>query len=128
MYARFWRTKIAGAFTPEGAIVYHGRADDVLTAGGYRMSPLEIETAYEAHPGIEAAAAVDHRLSADTVVVALHYAAADPIDEADLTRLAKDSLAPHKRPRLFRHHAELPRGRNGKLLRRALGPATDAGS
>ena len=49
-------------------------------------------------------------------------------NEAILARLAGEALAPQKRPRLFLHHAELPRGRNGKLLRRALGPATDAGS
>ena len=124
----WFRTGDLGSFTPEGAVVYHGRADDVLTAGGYRISPLEIEAAFEAHPDIEAAAAVDHHLSPDTVVVALHYAAAAPIDEAILARLAGEALAPQKRPRLFLHHAELPRGRNGKLLRRALGPATDAGS
>ena len=92
------------------------------------MITVEILLRSEEIDDIEAAAAVDHHLSPDTVIVALHYAAAAPIDEAVLARLADGALAPQKRPRLFLHHAELPRGRNGKLLRRALGPATDAGS
>ena len=39
-----------GRMTPDGAIAYEGRADDMMNAGGYRVSPVEVEEAMEAHP------------------------------------------------------------------------------
>ena len=43
----------------DGAITYLGRADDLMNAGGYRVSPAEVEAALLAHPGVADAAAVD---------------------------------------------------------------------
>jgi acyl-coenzyme A synthetase/AMP-(fatty) acid ligase len=115
-----------GAMGNDGAITYIGRIDDVLTAGGFRISPIEIEAAMQTCPGILDAAAVDHRLSPDTVVVALHYAAARPIPDNVLAAHAGRHLARHKQPRIFVHHTSLPRNSNGKLLRRALRLANEA--
>ena len=117
-----------GAMRADGAIEYAGRTDDVLTAGGFRLSPVEIEEAMCAFPGVTDAAAVDHALGPDTVVVALHYAADAPLDEPALRAHAETHLARHKRPRVFVHHASLPRNANGKLLRRRLRAANEAGS
>ena len=108
-----------GLMRKDGAIEYHGRADDILTAGGFRVSPLEVEDAMTRHPAIDEAAAVDHVLDARTTVIALHYTGAACLDE-DLRAHASEHLAPYKRPRLFIHEQTLPRNANGKLLRKAL--------
>ncbi|MXQ07230.1 AMP-binding protein [Alphaproteobacteria bacterium GH1-50] len=124
----WWGTGDMGTMSADGWVTYLGRADDILTAGGYRLSPTEIEAPFTAHPDITAAAAVDHRLGPETVIVALHYSADEPLADAELQALAARHLAPHKRPRLFIHAQTLPRGANGKLLRRALRAATDPAS
>ena len=108
-----------GLMRDDGAIEYHGREDDMLTAGGFRISPIEVEDAMQKHPRLSEVAAVDHRLDADTVVIALYYTG-DPTDEADLKRHAEAHLARYKQPRLFIHEQSLPRNANGKLLRKML--------
>ena len=124
----WFRTGDAGIMSHDGAIHYVGRMDDVLTAGGFRISPIEIEDAMCLFPGLAEAAAVDHALDAETTVVALHYAADAPLDAAQLRAHAAAHLAQHKIPRLFIHHLHLPRNVNGKLLRRGLRAANEAGS
>ncbi|MFB1024557.1 MAG: class I adenylate-forming enzyme family protein, partial [Octadecabacter sp.] len=44
-----------------GAIAYEGRVDDMMNAGGYRVSPIEVETALAQHPEIHEVAAVELR-------------------------------------------------------------------
>ncbi len=109
-----------GAMAEDGAITYAGRRDDIITAGGYRISPVEVENAMLQHPEITDAAAVDERLDANTTVVALHYVAAAPLAKEVLATHAAAHLARYKQPRRFHHHESLPRGAGGKLLRRAL--------
>jgi acyl-coenzyme A synthetase/AMP-(fatty) acid ligase len=102
----------------DGAITYLGRDDDMMNAGGYRVSPLEVEQAIGAHPKVRDCAAVEARVKADASVIACFYTgAASP--EA-LAEFAAARLAAYKRPRLYLRREALPRGANGKLLRRAL--------
>ncbi len=114
-----------GQMAADGAITYLGRRDDILTAGGYRISPLDIEDAMMRHAGIDDAAAVDEKLDAETTVVALHYASETPLDAQTLGSHAAEHLARYKQPRIFHHHHTLPRGRGGKLLRARLKAATE---
>ncbi len=104
----------------DGAIDYLGRTDDLLTSGGFRVSPLEVEAALADFPGLEDIAVVDHVLDRTTRVIAAFYVAKAPLDEASLASHAALRLAPYKRPRLYTRVDSLPRGANGKLLRRAL--------
>ncbi|MBI1217906.1 MAG: AMP-binding protein [Rhodobacteraceae bacterium] len=103
----------------QGAITYLGRDDDMMNAGGYRVSPLEVEATMTAHPAIRDCAAVAVRVKADVSVIALAYTG-DEVPEAELLAFAAARLARYKQPRLWRHVAALPRGANGKLLRQAL--------
>ncbi len=104
----------------DGAITYLGRDDDMLNAGGYRVSPLEIEAAMERHPDIQEAAATEITVKADATVIAAFYTAATPLPEAALQTHAAAHLARYKQPRLYIHRDTLPRGANNKLLRRVL--------
>jgi acyl-coenzyme A synthetase/AMP-(fatty) acid ligase len=104
----------------DGAIGYLGRGDDLLTSGGFRVSPLEVEAALADFPGLDEVAVADHALDPATRVIAAFYVAKAPLDEASLASHAAPRLAPYKRPRLYLRVDSLPRGANGKLLRRAL--------
>jgi acyl-coenzyme A synthetase/AMP-(fatty) acid ligase len=105
----------------DGTISYLGRADDVMNAGGYRVSPGEVEAALMAHPGVAEAAAVEVAVRPGVSIVAAFYVPADrPVPEADLAAHCESRLARYKCPRAFHAVAALPRGANGKLIRRKL--------
>lgn len=112
----------------DGAVTYLGRGDDMMNAGGYRVSPLEVEAAMAAHPAITDCAAVEVRVKADASIIALAYTGAD-VPEAALAAFAAARLARYKQPRLWRRVDSLPRGANGKLsrrdLRQSLGDSSD---
>ena len=103
-----------------GAIVYAGRADDMMNAGGTRVSPVEVEAILANHPAILEVACAEVRLSADLSLIAAFYVAQDMLDDAELGQFAARHLAAYKVPRLFVRRDALPRGANNKLLRRAL--------
>ena len=104
----------------DGAITYLGRADDMMNAGGYRVSPLEVEAAMAGVAGLTECAAVEHEVTPGTRIVALVYCAEAPLPTADLEAYASQSLARYKQPRLWRHIAALPRNANGKINRTSL--------
>ncbi|MGH1329504.1 MAG: class I adenylate-forming enzyme family protein [Paracoccaceae bacterium] len=104
----------------DGAITYLGRADDMMNAGGFRVSPIEIESVFNAHEAIHESAAVALTVKANTTVICLYYTADAPLAEALLSDIAADTLARYKQPRKFVHVAQLPKNANGKLLRKQL--------
>ncbi|WP_333827929.1 class I adenylate-forming enzyme family protein [Pararhodobacter sp.] len=105
----------------DGAIRYLGRDDDMLNAGGFRVSPMEVERAFDAHPGVQESAAVELPVRAGVSVIGLFYIpSATPPDEDTLAAHAAATLARYKQPRLFIPVDTLPRGANNKLNRRLL--------
>lgn len=104
----------------DGALSYLGRSDDMMNAGGFRVSPIEVETAMADHEAILEAAAVELPIKATASVIALFYVAKSEIPQSALEAHAATALADYKRPRLYLPVKELPRGANNKLLRRAL--------
>ncbi|HET9069958.1 MAG TPA: class I adenylate-forming enzyme family protein [Amaricoccus sp.] len=105
----------------DGAIVHLGRADDVMNAGGFRVGPAEVEAALAAHPGVAEAAAVEWPVREGVSVIAAFYVPVGaPVAEAELAAHCAGRLARYKCPRVFRAVAALPRGANGKLMRRRL--------
>ena len=81
-------------------ITYLGRSDDMINAGGFRVSPLEVEGQALSFAGLRAAAAVEREVRRDVTVLALHYVG-DQIDEAALEAHLATRLAPYKRPRML---------------------------
>jgi acyl-coenzyme A synthetase/AMP-(fatty) acid ligase len=106
---------------PDGSFTYLGRRDALLTAGGFRISPLEIEAAFDGAPGLTDCAALTLHPNPETTILALAYTG--PAGEVALSTHAEPRLAAHKRPRAYLRLPVLPRGANGKLNRRALAQA-----
>ena len=102
------------------AITYLGRDDDQMNAGGYRVSPLEVEAAMARFPGLTETAVTEVEVKPGVTVIACFYTAPDPCDPQALAAHAAAHLARYKQPRLFHHLPALPRGANSKLNRRAL--------
>lgn len=109
-----------GVMSQDGQITYLGRNDDMMNAGGYRVSPIEVETVLTARGDITAAAVTDVQIKADTRVIAAFYTGPKALDDQELDLYLSDKLARYKQPRLYIHVPDLPMGANGKILRRAL--------
>lgn len=108
------------SMSAEGDVTYMGRSDDMMNAGGYRVSPLEVEATFSHFQSVTGCAATAVEIKADTQVIALFYTAEQPLLEVALRAHAQTLLARYKQPRLYIHCDTLPKGGNGKLNRRLL--------
>jgi acyl-coenzyme A synthetase/AMP-(fatty) acid ligase len=110
------------SFDADGYLWYHGRADDVMNAMGYRVSPQEVEAALSTHPAIAEVAVTELRVRADVSVIAAFVVLREGanVDASALQAHAGERLAAYKCPREYVFVATLPRTANGKVQRRAL--------
>lgn len=122
MIGEWFVTGDMGAMSEDGQIAYFGRNDDMMNAGGYRVSPLEVEAALAGYDGLGQVAVTDVEIKPGIHVIAAFYTAPAPLDHDALHAFAQSRLARYKQPRLFVHLDALPTGANGKLTRRALKP------
>lgn len=111
-----------GAMAADGQITYLGRGDDMMNAGGLRVSPLEIEAVLSDMNGIDQVAVTDVEIRPDVFIIAAFYTAPAPLDETGLAAYVGERLARYKHPRAYIHLPSLPTGANGKVQRRALRP------
>jgi acyl-coenzyme A synthetase/AMP-(fatty) acid ligase len=109
-----------GKMSGNGSITYLGRDDDVITAGGYRVSPVEVEAQLQSHPDIVSIAVSQVEVKQDTWVIVAFYTAQTEIETDVLKSFAENHLARYKQPRLYVYCEALPTGPNGKILRRSL--------
>lgn len=106
----------------DGYITHTGRANDIMKALGYRVSPFEVETSLQGHPGIAEVACAEIQVREDVAVIgAFVVPASEPPPTRDsVLAFAADNLAEYKRPREVIFVDALPRTRNGKVQRSAL--------
>ncbi|MGB3811026.1 MAG: AMP-binding protein [Parvibaculum sp.] len=110
------------SFDADGYLWYHGRADDVMNAMGYRVSPQEVEAALSQHPAIAEVAVTEIHVREDVSVIAAFVILKDGqnADKKSVLDFADSRLAAYKRPREVFFVDTLPRTANGKITRRAL--------
>ena len=111
------RTNDLGSVDADGFVWIHGRADDVINRGGFKIFPSEIEDCLEAHPLVREAAAFgvdDDRLG--QVPVAL-VVISDDVSPADLITWVKSRLPAYKAPVKVRITDAIPRNAAMKVLR-----------
>ena len=106
------------AMAEDGAITSHGREDDLITAGGYRISPGDIEEVFAGCPGIDLVAAVEVPLREDVTGIGLFYTG--DLDEDAARALAQSRLSRARQPRLYKHVDRMPLTATGKVSRREL--------
>ncbi|QPM89566.1 class I adenylate-forming enzyme family protein [Pseudooceanicola algae] len=112
---------------PDGQIRYCGRSGDMMNAGGYRVSPLEVETALATIEGLAEIGVTEvfprdanGQIRRDVTIIVAFYTGPRPLEQAWLERTAATLVARYKQPRAWVHVPDLPRNPNGKLQRRAL--------
>jgi acyl-coenzyme A synthetase/AMP-(fatty) acid ligase len=110
------------AIDADGYFWHKGRADDLMNAGGFRVSPLEVEAALADHRSVAEVAVAERAVRPDVRVIVAFVIPREGAarDAAAILAHAAESLAPYKRPRQIVFVDTLPRSANGKLLRRAL--------
>ena len=107
----------------DGYIFHQGRANDVMKALGYRVSPLEVETAIAQHPDVAevACAEISPREGVTVIGAFLVAKAGHTVDAGNVLAFAKERLAQYKCPREIIVVDALPRTPNGKVKRSELG-------
>jgi acetyl-CoA synthetase len=109
----------------DGYLWFQGRADDVISASGYRISPFEVENLLLSHPAVLEAAAVEspdsirgNVVKAFVVLKAGAVASEELADE--LRKHCRQQAAPFKAPRLVEFIRALPKTQSGKIKRKEL--------
>jgi acetyl-CoA synthetase len=108
----------------EGRLFFEGRGDDIIVSSGYRIGPVEVESALLSHPGVAEAAAVaapdPERGSVVRAIVVPR--GREPGEELarELQEHCKRETAPYKFPRIVEFASELPKTSSGKVKRAEL--------
>ncbi|MGO9401636.1 MAG: AMP-binding protein [Xanthobacteraceae bacterium] len=131
-YANGWLiTGDLGIRDEDGYFWFQGRADDVITSGGYRIGPAEIEDALARHPAVVMAAAIGvpdpvrtESIKAFVVLKEGFRPAPELVDE--IRGFVREHLARHEVPRDVEFVDALPMTTTGKILRRQLRDAERA--
>jgi len=106
----------------QGYVWYHGRGDELMNAGGFRVSPLEVESVLLQHPQVAEAGVREWRVSDTATIIAgfiVPQSGQTPNEEAILA-FVRERLAAYKAPKQIWFVPALPRTANGKLIRKAL--------
>lgn len=116
----YFRTGDLATIRDDGHVQLVGRSKDVVSRGGNKIAPLEIENMFARHEGVAAVLAFgmpDDRLgeSLHLMIVARDRS----LSELDLRAWAEGRLERFKTPDAFHFVETLPAGRTGKVDRAA---------
>src|SRR6202044_3251278 len=108
----------------EGYFFIVDRKKELIIRGGYNVYPREIEEVLYEHPAVAEAAVVGiaHDSLGEEVGAAVAVKPGASVTPEELQAFVKDRVAAYKYPRRVGLGDELPRGRTGKILRRAVHP------
>lgn len=120
----WWRTGDLVRRDDQGFLWHEGRSDDLILSSGYRIGPVEVESALLSHPAVAEAAAVgapdEERGEVVRAIVVLRDGEASEALAAELQEHVKAVTAPYKYPRIVEFADELPKTASGKIRRAEL--------
>jgi acetyl-CoA synthetase len=113
----------AGVMDEDGYVTHLGRRNELMNAGGFRVSPAEVEQELAKHPAVAEAAVAEIAVRDGVSIIAAFIVPRDKARggiAADLASYAATTLAAYKRPKDYVIVESLPRTPNGKLKRSDL--------
>jgi len=113
------RTGDVGVLLPDGRISIVDRAKEIIIRSGFNVSPVEVEEALNAHPGVVQSAVVGAAVEGNEEVVAF-VEVTSGTEAAALHDWARAHLAPYKRPARIEIVEALPAAPTGKVLKARL--------
>ena len=122
----YFRTGDLATVRSDGYVQLVGRSKDVVSRGGNKIAPLEIENLFAQHESVFAALAFgvpDQRLGESLHLMII--ARDRNLSERDLREWAKDRLERFKIPDVFHFVETIPAGRTGKADRGAARMSLD---
>ncbi|MEV5545462.1 non-ribosomal peptide synthetase [Streptomyces sp. NPDC052309] len=126
--AGHFRTGDLGVLRADGQLSIHGRADNQVKVGGFRVELEELENIACEVPGVEGAVAYT-RGEPPTLAIGLQTASGQPLDDDLRRRLASAFAArlPRQlRPTLVHHLSGIPLEPTGKVARHEVAGLGDA--
>jgi len=140
MFLRYWNNEAAtaakfvgnwlltgdlGERDDQGYIRFIGRDDDVITSGGYRIGPGEVEDCLLGHRAVRLAAVIGVPDQLRTEIVKACIVLHDGIEAnemlvSELQNYVKSRLSAHEYPREIEFVPSLPMTATGKIIRREL--------
>jgi long-chain acyl-CoA synthetase len=118
----YFKTGDLARLTPAGKVELVGRSKDIVSRGGHKIAPLEIDNLLAEHPEIAAALCAgvpDERLGEVLHAVVVRRAGSR-LDGAMLRDWLLARTERHKVPEAFYFRDALPAGSTGKADRRAV--------
>jgi long-chain acyl-CoA synthetase len=118
----YFKTGDLARLTVDGAVALIGRAKDIISRGGNKIAPLEIDNLLAEHPDIAAAlcaGVADERLGEVIHAVIVPRAGAH-LDGSELRNWLLARTERFKVPDVFHFRDALPSGASGKADRRAV--------
>ncbi len=115
----WFRTHDLGSFQPDGRLVVHGRADDVIVTGGRKIWPEGLENLIVSHPLVDAVAVVGrpHPEWGHTTVAVVVPAGPVAPSLADLQQWCEREVPAWSLPREVVLVTQLPTTASGKVSR-----------
>ena len=120
----------AGVMDGDGYVTHLGRHNDLMNAGGFRVSPAEVELELLKHPAVAEVAVAEVAIHDGVSIVAAFVVPRDSTGSelaANLASHASKVLAAYKCPKEYVILGALPKTPNGKVkrgdLRHLMGPA-----
>jgi acyl-CoA synthetase (AMP-forming)/AMP-acid ligase II len=118
----YFKTGDLARVTPSGNVQLIGRAKDIVSRGGHKIAPLEIDNLLAEHPDVAAALCAgvpDERLG-EVIHAVVVRRAGSTLDEAALRDWLLGRTERFKVPEMFHFRDALPAGATGKADRRAV--------
>jgi malonyl-CoA/methylmalonyl-CoA synthetase len=118
----FFVTGDLGSFDKDGYLIISGRAKDLIITGGFNVYPKEIEDVLDAMEGVLESAVIGlpHPDFGEAVTAVIVPEKGAALDEAEIIRTLKKTLASFKCPKRVFIVDALPRNAMGKVQKNVL--------
>lgn len=113
-------TSDVGTIDEEGMLHITGRVSDVINVGGFKVSPIEVESAAMSSPLVSDCICIsaEHPVTGRALKLLVVTPDGQPLDKRGLARYLAGRLEPYKVPMLYEQADTIARTYNGKLDRK----------